>query len=279
MLGYLVRGALLLGLAAPVAASECTARDFLAMPLPPTKGRPAVSVALETAYPGLFVDDGQASVYMPDGATVLPLGDMTGRPPARLLETPTIVEQFAYPYPLAFDLDARRTPWVDPGRPRNPAFFEALYFSAQAEAARSLRTVTYAPTGTRFYLTDKTCAATQLDAALQAIAAQGVDYGRFFQSVGGSFNWRWISGTTRLSAHSFGIALDLNAELGGYWRWSGATAGQVRAYDNQIPEGIVSALERHGFVWGGKWHHFDGMHFEYRPELILHARLTRAPQG
>jgi hypothetical protein len=31
---------------------------------------------------------------------------------------------------------------------------------------------------------------------------------------------------------------------------------------------IVDVFERHGFIWGGKWYHFDTMHFEYRPELI-----------
>jgi hypothetical protein len=27
-------------------------------------------------------------------------------------------------------------------------------------------------------------------------------------------------------------------------------------------------FEKHGFVCGGKWYHFDTMHFEYRPEII-----------
>ncbi|MGR3805836.1 M15 family metallopeptidase [Marinibacterium profundimaris] len=274
MLNAIVRCALLLGLAAPVAASDCTARDFLGLTLPDSPGRPAIAIALETAYPGLYVDEGQGNVHMPDGSTVLPLGGVTGRDPAQRLDSPTIAEQFFYTYPLAFDLGPRQVPWTDPGRLRNPAFFEALYYSTQAEAAADMRRVTYAPTGTRFVLGDRTCAATQLDAALRDIAGQGIDYSRFFRNVGGSFNWRRIAGTDRLSAHSFGIALDLNADLGGYWRWSGAAPGAAQRYDNQIPEGIVAALERYGFVWGGKWHHFDGMHFEYRPELILHARLS-----
>lgn len=276
MLSYLVRGALLLGLAGPVGASDCAPRDFLTLPLPDAPGRPAIAVALETAYPGLYVDDAQGTVHMPDGASVLPLGDITGRSPADRLVDPTIAEQFIYAYPLDFDLETRKTPWEDPGRLRNQAFFKALYFDSQARAAAALVTVRYPPTGTRFFLTDKTCAATQLDAALKAIAGQGVDYTRYFSNIGGSFNWRTISGTNRLSAHSYGMALDLNANLGGYWRWSGAAAGSAGAYDNQIPEGIVAPLERYGFVWGGKWHHFDGMHFEYRPELILYARLIGA---
>jgi hypothetical protein len=27
-------------------------------------------------------------------------------------------------------------------------------------------------------------------------------------------------------------------------------------------------LEKHGFIWGGKWYHFDTMHLEHRPELL-----------
>jgi hypothetical protein len=30
----------------------------------------------------------------------------------------------------------------------------------------------------------------------------------------------------------------------------------------------VEVFERHGFIWGGKWNHYDTMHFEYRPELL-----------
>ncbi len=35
----------------------------------------------------------------------------------------------------------------------------------------------------------------------------------------------------------------------------------------QIPMEIVRIFEKHGFIWGGRWHHYDTMHFEYRPEL------------
>jgi hypothetical protein len=39
-------------------------------------------------------------------------------------------------------------------------------------------------------------------------------------------------------------------------------------YPNQIPWPIILLFEKYGFIWGGKWHHFDTMHFEYRPELF-----------
>lgn len=31
-------------------------------------------------------------------------------------------------------------------------------------------------------------------------------------------------------------------------------------------------IERHGFIWGGRWYHYDTMHFEYRPEMIAIAK-------
>ena len=31
--------------------------------------------------------------------------------------------------------------------------------------------------------------------------------------------------------------------------------------------GIVHIFEKHGFIWGGRWLHYDTMHFEFRPEF------------
>ncbi|NUM57423.1 MAG: M15 family metallopeptidase, partial [Bdellovibrionaceae bacterium] len=31
-------------------------------------------------------------------------------------------------------------------------------------------------------------------------------------------------------------------------------------------------FESEGFIWGGKWNHYDTMHFEYRPELFPHLK-------
>lgn len=258
--------------AAP-AAGACTKVDWLSLPLP--KGE-AMEVALETAYPGSDLDRGGGVFTTPDGKQVPYLGAREVSPADRL-ETATIGDMFAYPYPLDFDLTARRTPWMDPGRIRNDAFFRALWFDARAAAEATLTTASYHRGSRRvdFRVTTRHCVHVQLEAALSDIAGQGASMDRYFDNAGGSFNWRVIAGTTRLSAHSFGIAVDFNSQLGGYWRWSGAQPGRAVEYKNQIPADLVKAMERYGFIWGGKWHHFDGMHFEYRPELILFARLLK----
>ena len=86
----------------------------------------------------------------------------------------------------------------------------------------------------------------------------------------GTFNYRIISGTNRLSPHSFGIAIDLASDKRDYWKWSSKESGEKRlsSYSNEL----VEIFEQNNFVWGGKWSHFDILHFEYRPEVILKAR-------
>ena len=98
----------------------------------------------------------------------------------------------------------------------------------------------------------------------------------FLFPLGGTYNRRSIAGTNRLSAHSHGIAIDLHK--GKYWRW-GKTLNpmEILALQSEYPWEIVAAFEEQGFIWGGKWYHYDSMHFEYRPELLAKARLVAAP--
>lgn len=54
-----------------------------------------------------------------------------------------------------------------------------------------------------------------------------------------------------LSLHSWGIACDIN--------WSQNRYGT----DGNMHPDIISAFEKHGFSWGGRWKTKDPMHFEY----------------
>ncbi len=67
--------------------------------------------------------------------------------------------------------------------------------------------------------------------------------------------------------HAWGAAIDISAARTDYWFWH--RAGTVNAGQaTSIPAEIIEIFERHGFIWGGKWFHYDTMHFEYRPELV-----------
>jgi hypothetical protein len=108
----------------------------------------------------------------------------------------------------------------------------------------------------------------------------------FIAAIGqiGGYNWREISGTRRMSYHSWGLAIDIQpAKPGGkaiYWLWERARNEDwmlVPLKDRWQPPGqVIEAFEREGFIWGGKWPLYDNMHFEYRPELHELGRLLAA---
>ncbi len=68
----------------------------------------------------------------------------------------------------------------------------------------------------------------------------------------GTYNKRFISGTTRWSNHAFGAAIDINAEENGF-----NMAGN-------IPVPMVAAFKAEGARWGGDYRgRTDPMHFEF----------------
>lgn len=251
----------------------CDATNFLDLPISSSHEAPEHQ-AIQIAYPDLlFSDDGRS--ISANGNLWLGLGTARDGPPRTLLTNPSILEQFSYVYPLGFDLTQRQISYFDPGRLRNGDFFTMLYVSTESAAVANLihvRQPSLTPSG--FQVTRLRNVDCQLHAALSVLAASETDYSFAFREAGGGFNWRNVSGTSRLSAHSYGIAVDINAKIGQYWQWTGAPEGKIPDYHNRVPAELVSVMERFGFIWGGKWHHFDGMHFEYRPEIILHSRIV-----
>nr|WP_240044518.1 M15 family metallopeptidase [Nocardioides albidus] len=66
----------------------------------------------------------------------------------------------------------------------------------------------------------------------------------------GCYYPRFIAGSTQLSNHSFGLALDLNVP------------GNQRGTVGQMDRVIVAIFKKWGFAWGGDWAYTDPMHFE-----------------
>jgi hypothetical protein len=96
------------------------------------------------------------------------------------------------------------------------------------------------------------------------------DLSNFGLKPGGGYNWRTIAGTSQISSHSFGSAFDIRPDFNYYWRAHMKENGGHLIYRSNTPLPIVALFEKYGFIWGGRWYHYDSMHFEYRPELLLY---------
>jgi hypothetical protein len=162
-------------------------------------------------------------------------------------------------------------PNFDPGRIRNEPFFLKLYGGTEKEVEKNLTVITWCPKlvgqqvrVTRINGIDKKL--TQISKELD----EHPELKKYLSNIGGTFTWRNIAGTKRHSMHSFGMTIDINTDYSDYWQWAFKCGNEnaVIEYKNRIPQVIVNTFEKYGFIWGGKWYHYDTMHFEYRPELI-----------
>ena len=153
------------------------------------------------------------------------------------------------------------------GRARNEAFFFKMYGASAAEVQRKLVPVVWLPKhlNQRIMVTSVNGINQKLQAVSDELDKLPDEYIKYLQNPGGTFNWRPIVNTDRMSAHSYGIAIDVVVSKSNYWEWEKQN-GQI-VWHNQIPQAIVDAFEAEGFAWGGRWYHYDTMHFEYRPEL------------
>ena len=110
-----------------------------------------------------------------------------------------------------------------------------------------------------------------VDKALEAVSREldelPSNFIRYLKPNAGTYNCRRIEGSSARSMHAYAGAIDVNAQFGNYWRWS-MLPGSEPKWENKIPVEIVRIFERHRFIWGGRWYHYDTLHFEYRPELL-----------
>jgi len=190
------------------------------------------------------------------------------------LNDPDIKNCFSLLYPLTNPTD--KVPKnFDPGRIRVEKMFKALYGASEQEVAANCVTVIFC--GHRVRFSARCGAALALESVgkeLNEVFRTRPDLKEYVAELGGTFTWRKIAGTERLSNHSFANAIDLNVKKSAYWRWASPTSldGFTRM---GWPVQIIEAFERHGFIWGGKWWHYDTMHFEFRPELIAYSKIRK----
>ncbi|MBX7490263.1 M15 family metallopeptidase [Helicobacter turcicus] len=189
------------------------------------------------------------------------------------LRTGNLADSFAYAYPLGF-----RTlePFKDSTRIHDYAFLASLYGENQKNVESHLKPLTWMD-GSQLLFNSQNGAYAALkrvkDRLIQ-VAKENPKLLTYLENIGGTYKWRKIANTNRLSAHSFGIAIDINVAKSRYWLWD-IKQKALNQDIAQIPAIIVQIFEEEGFIWGGRWWHYDTMHFEYRPEILCYAKALK----
>lgn len=174
---------------------------------------------------------------------------------------------FSLPYGLYKGLN---TPRNDAGRVRIYELFDEIYGKNESEIKANLKKIIWLKGvfDKPLEFNAKNGAADALErvsAELSLLAKQNPKLKNLLKDSG-TFKYRVIAGTNALSAHAYGIAIDIGVDHSTYWRWH-------KKYKNALPAQIIEIFERNGFIWGGRWEHFDTMHFEYRPEFMMLEKL------
>jgi hypothetical protein len=238
----------------------------------------AAKAALLKAYPGLFTISGDVLTWN-DGTKMI-WDDGRQRTPAQLDESPDIEDMFHYLYPPASAGPLTPPVDFDPGRIRYKPFFKKLYGASAQAVSRHLVSVKWLPKFGRATLRVASSfgIGQRLAKISEGLQAMSPDLKSFGFKPGGGFNWRLVAGTNHLSMHAFGAAVDINVRYADYWRLHPSASGRV-PFKNRIPMAIVALFEKYGFIWGGRWYHYDTMHFEYRPELLLYLQRQHVAGG
>lgn len=236
-----------------------------------------IASRLTAGYAGVVKSVDSKSVVFKDGAT-LPLDDGAGDKTFNdWLAKPAIKDMFRLPYPSGTAASAPARDF-DPGRARNTLFFTKVYGDCrQNQVAGKLVSVSWLPKkyGRAIKITSVNGVADKLRAVSAELDQLPAHFNRYLFPIGGTYVCRSIAGTDALSAHGYGIAIDIAVKPSHYWRWPKVPADGNVVYRNAIPSEIVSVFEKHGFIWGGRWYHHDTMHFEYRPELLPPTAVDR----
>jgi hypothetical protein len=236
----------------------------------PNEAKPTTSQAAHAKallrYPGVKAVK-ENKVTFADGSS-LPFNDGKVKSLAEKLSDADIEDHFTQAYPAFAPIDPPALNF-DPGRFRNDQFFKKLYGGTKSEVEANLTEVNWLPThgGKKLLFNKRQNAAAQLQKVSNELDKLPAQFMKYLLNIDSTFQYRPIQGTKRLSPHSYGIAIDLETKYTCYWLWD-----KTYHYRNQIPPEIVAVFEKHGFIWGGRWYHYDTMHFEYRPEMFTRVQ-------
>lgn len=223
---------------------------------------------LVAAYPeALASHDGERLIWR-DGTIMAASDGISGKSFKELLSSASILDQLRLPYRPG-RLSSPPTPNDDPGRFRNEGFFKKMYGDChKGEVQARMVSIAWLPKswGKSVQVTSVNGVAKRLKKVSEEIETLPAEIRKAAYPIAGVLACRPVADTGKMSMHGYGAAIDLNLAVSDYWLWQKKT--DPIPYRNRMPQEIVDIFERHGFIWGGKWYHYDTMHFEYRPELL-----------
>ena len=236
---------------------------FTAVPASAQQMIPQGAKILMKSYPNFIKGYENGHLLMSDGSKIQ-YDDGRQKTFEQKLDDADPEDMFAFKYD--------RKSWTpeylqDAGRSRCEQLFKKMYGNSAAEVSKNLVAVPWA--GGKVQFTKINGAADSLRAVAKELEKHPEL--RSYLKTSGTFYWRKVRGANRQSAHSYGMTIDIAVAKSDYWLWKnpGKKETDKIVYANKFPKELVLIFEKHGFIWGGRWYHYDTMHFEFRPEILM----------
>ncbi len=140
------------------------------------------------------------------------------------LDCPSLADMMSQTYPAGNDISIPPTFNLDPGRYRNQSFLKAVYGAKVEEVEHNLVKVSWMPKTmkkpTYVLFNSHNNAAKELQEVSDDLDKLPKSLKKYVTTLAGTFKWRKVADTNYLSAHSYGIAIDINTDYSDYWRWN-----------------------------------------------------------
>ena len=228
---------------------------------------------LMEVYPDFVKGYKNGNLVMSDGSTIV-YDDGRKKSFVELLDDADPEDMFTFTYDLNSWTPGKMQ---DAGRSRCEALFKKMYGNSAKAVSSKLVAVRWpfgaATNGGGVNKNIKTVKFTTVNGAnkqLEKVVAELEQHPELhkYLAQSGAFYWRPVRGAKRQSAHSYGMTIDIGVKFSDYWRHQSTNENANITYRNKYPHEIVEIFEKYGFIWGGRWYHYDTMHFEYRPEIL-----------
>jgi hypothetical protein len=217
--------------------------EKLGAQFPDKPSLPADLAALTSGYPGFCLGvevsrDRKLYLIMKNRVKVL-YDDGLPKSFDNKLQRPDLKDMLAQLYPPGRSLGPFR-PDYDPGRFRVDAWFSAVYGASAPAVGGNLVPVAFC--GARVRFNGQNGAARALESVGRELAVlldKRPQLRPYVFPLGGTFVWRNIAGTSRLSPHSWGTAIDLNPRMGPIGEAAKRPAPKWRPCATAIPRRLL----------------------------------------